>query len=95
MTLFIPNTNPRSEFSHFEISPKRQDPESNAQNIREVWTDEENPEFWGVYGRERLKDAPDSECGGPATWIADFETEGLALEFVRQINGSIKDYEIE
>jgi hypothetical protein len=77
---FIPNTNPHSEFSHFEVSPKRQDSESNAENIREVWTDLEHPEFWGVYGRLFEKD-------GEAVHILDRQTEAGALDFVRMLNG--------
>lgn len=84
---FISNNNPRSAFSHFEVSPMREDPETDAEYQREVFPDPDYPLFWGVYGRERLKDSPDSDCGGPAEHIADFSTEKKALAFIRRLNG--------
>lgn len=85
-TRFFDNNNPKSAYTHFEVSPKRADDETNADNEIEIWTDQHNPQFWGVYGRARFK-GDNNPIGGRAEHIADFSTENKAVAFVRKLNG--------
>ena len=91
----IPNNNPKSEFSHFEISPVAMvdadyctacDQTSN-ETMEPIHEEGIEPHCWGVYGRLFEKD-------GEAVHIVDRETQGGALDFVRMLNGSIQDHDL-